>query len=464
MERCGKPGASFVSIRKAPPGSCWNRERSRCARLPHGASGADPPSTGRIGLRLRGLADDRRLFPHLSAECGEDVHLLAGPSSRPLSLAIQTWELADLPDRSQRIRCRLARIVSSRGARIDIDYLAALLHRHLSIVPLRTGMLETGLGLLGAPLPGAPVPAAYRLSRRDTRPASARKLLSAQAFAMRANTAGTRHDRDIEYLHDLRVATRRARFLVRLYGDVLGTERSTVLRSELAWIGGLLGTVRDLDVFLQNLPARLREVEALAEAAAEVSRASHASREAAFASLAAALDSGRYRALLAALAAPIPDASAAAPDSLEAPVGLADFAGRQIHKAVQRLTRLGLEIARGSGQGSEPAPRELHRARILFKRLRYTCEFFSPLFAKDLRGAIRGLVAYQDCLGAHQDAVTALRLLEQIAKERGAGESRRTRRAPLRGRADAASEEDSGAGADHLRRHVEGVSPPCAPH
>src|SRR5208337_559682 len=60
---------------------------------------------------------------------------------------------------------------------------------------------------------------------------------------------------------------------------------------------------------------------------------------------------------------------------------------------------------------------ELHRIRILFKRLRYMCEFFRPLLGEEATGLIGSFVGFQDCLGLHQDAATALHMLAGFLAE-----------------------------------------------
>jgi CHAD domain-containing protein len=67
-------------------------------------------------------------------------------------------------------------------------------------------------------------------------------------------------------------------------------------------------------------------------------------------------------------------------------------------------------------KGEDPAlsADALHRLRIDFKQLRYTCEFFLDVFRVESRSALRRIVAFQDCLGAHQDAVVAMQLVEQL--------------------------------------------------
>ena len=65
-----------------------------------------------------------------------------------------------------------------------------------------------------------------------------------------------------------------------------------------------------------------------------------------------------------------------------------------------------------------PEAKDLHELRILFKGLRYTCEFFIELLTEDERKLIRALVELQDCLGEHQDAVVAQAELEKLTEQR----------------------------------------------
>lgn len=142
--RDGALRAAGLELRLHAEGARWQLlDRGMVSAQRKAADSTDDvPGAGRLGLRLRALAGGRPLLSQLSAACTETVHLLSGPSSRPMSLSVQEWEFSDLPERNHRVRCRVARIVSSRGARVDIDYLAALLHRHLSLVPTRTGIFD----------------------------------------------------------------------------------------------------------------------------------------------------------------------------------------------------------------------------------------------------------------------------------------------------------------------------------
>jgi hypothetical protein len=98
-------------------------------------------------------------------------------------------------------------------------------------------------------------------------------------------------------------------------------------------------------------------------------------------------------------------------------IPVAGAAPALIRKAQKRVLRLGRSI------GPDSPAADLHRLRILFKRLRYACEFFREAFVDPVSGAdplaeyIQAMVRFQDCLGEHQDAVMAMARIQELAKE-----------------------------------------------
>jgi CHAD domain-containing protein len=275
---------------------------------------------------------------------------------------------------------------------------------------------RVALLMLNLSEPGAPLPDFLRMRRDDTLAVAARKVLGQQAVKMRANIAGTMEDEDPEYLHDLRVATRRLRSALRLFSTALGPRRADALRRDLGWVAQRLGTVRDLDVFILNLreqAQRLGEADAIAALlTAELVRRRQPAREA----VVAALTSRRFQSLirrLDALSSPSPPRSH--PGTHTVPV--AEIGPAFLEKAQKRVLRLGRTV------GPTTPAADLHRLRILCKRLRYACEFFREAFGDPASGAdpmadyIRTMVRFQDCLGEHQDAVTAIGRIQDLARE-----------------------------------------------
>jgi len=101
-------------------------------------------------------------------------------------------------------------------------------------------------------------PAVPRRSARPLRQLSA--MLQAQYREILVNDPGTRLGTDPEHLHRHRVAIRRLRALLRAGAPLLERAWVKELRSELAWAGGALGEVRDLDVLLEHLHADAAEL------------------------------------------------------------------------------------------------------------------------------------------------------------------------------------------------------------
>jgi triphosphatase len=227
---------------------------------------------------------------------------------------------------------------------------------------------------------------------------------------MTANEAGCTIGADAEYLHQMRVAVRRLRTALRLFSDHLDAEKMSVLGEELRWLGGALGTTRDLDVFLDETlppvlaawpdrPGLLRLRETIV-----------AQREVAMATSRAAIRSARYQRLLLDIGAWL---VAMTRPTLQphTVIGLAEFARevlkRQRKQLIQRAHRL-LQLS----------AEERHRVRISGKRLRYAAEFLTSLFPeKRCRAYIDELANLQSILGVLNDAATTKTLLSQVTDD-----------------------------------------------
>ena len=250
------------------------------------------------------------------------------------------------------------------------------------------------------------------LEERSAPSADARAIDRVRARIQEQYTELLRHDPgvrvgdDPEDLHDLRVAARRLRALLRAADVLLVPEWSQPLRDELKWLGGELGPARDLDVLLEHLRA---EAAALGEdeaAFAEVLQKLEAQRADARDRLLAALASDRYHALLEAL-----DAASRAPHAraLDAPLDeLAAAEFKRLAKAVKRL-------------GDDPTDEALHNVRIKGKRARYAAELAEPVVGEPAARVVARAKSFQDVVGDHQDAVVAEERLRALVPELGSG-------------------------------------------
>ena len=230
-----------------------------------------------------------------------------------------------------------------------------------------------------------------------------RAMLAAQRLKIVENEEGTRAGTDPEHLHDMRVATRRARAALRTGSGLLEPEQEEKLRTEFAWLGGVLGAVRDLDVLTARLKEESEALDPEEQAAVKaVFGRLAAERRTARTSLTRALKSARYRKLLAEL-----DSAVAGGPVANGHAQLDKRAKKEFGRLVKTMREL----------GAEPSDEELHRARKLGKRARYATELATPQAAKPTKKFMARARAFQDVTGEHQDAAVAVEKLKELSAD-----------------------------------------------
>ncbi|MEO6025144.1 MAG: CHAD domain-containing protein [Burkholderiales bacterium] len=241
------------------------------------------------------------------------------------------------------------------------------------------------------------------------------EIASACLDQLTANEAGVELGQDPEFVHQMRVATRRLRTAVRLFDQHIGSEQLAAIDTELKWLGSQLGVTRDYDVFLsETLPpicatypnhtelAQLRiDMEALRQQAQTAS--------------CAAIQSRRYQQLLMATGAELVNLSQSpnANATTKHTESILDFAQVKLGKQHQRIKQCAKHLV---SLGAE----QRHGVRILGKRLRYAGEFYTSLFpAKHAKPYLHHLANLQSVLGALNDGATAMTILSQMHKPAG---------------------------------------------
>jgi CHAD domain-containing protein len=220
-------------------------------------------------------------------------------------------------------------------------------------------------------------------------------ILTALLDTAEANVRGTIRDIDTEFLHDLRVAIRRTRSVLKLAGRTLPGDLAARYRPEFRWLGELTAPTRDLDVYLlgfDDMTAGL--VAATGAELAPFRQYLVRARGAAHRELARGLRSARF----ARLTGQWRTALAEVRPTRKRPA-VAQLAGQRIAAAQRRALRAGQRITAVS------AAEDLHDLRKDCKELRYLVEMFGSLYDPAQRWqAVRELKALQDCLGEFQDA------------------------------------------------------------
>jgi CHAD domain-containing protein len=246
-------------------------------------------------------------------------------------------------------------------------------------------------------------PKLFRVLDLEPRPAATtpfgalRARLRTQLDEILANDPGTRLGTNPESLHDMRVAVRRARALLRAGAPLIDTD-TQVLALELKWIGRILGDVRDLDVLLARLRGEAASLDPVdRKAAGRLLRSLERQRTQTRRTMLKALDGRRYADLLDGF----DDALAALAPAATGEVTLDILAKRQLKK-LRRAVR---------AAGDDPADDVLHDLRKRGKRARY---------AYELAGAdavVKRAKAFQDVLGEHQDSTVAEERLRTLSHD-----------------------------------------------
>ena len=233
-----------------------------------------------------------------------------------------------------------------------------------------------------------------------------RHAIATAVASLLRHDPGVRLGDDLEDVHRARVATRRLRSQLRTFRPLLDPAWANALRDQLRWLADGLGTVRDKQVMSQRMRSRAASLPpddgaAVAELADDLWGESEEARG----RLVLDMRSDRYLDLVDRLVeasrspALTPDAQQPASTVLPS---LAKRDWKRLRRGVAKLP-------------STPDDPELHRIRILAKRLRYASEAAKDVVGKPATRLATAATNLQDVLGDHQDSVTARAWLRDAA-------------------------------------------------
>src|SRR5215471_10934883 len=221
-------------------------------------------------------------------------------------------------------------------------------------------------------------------------------LLREQLREIERHDPGTRLGRDPESLHDMRVAVRRLRALLRA-GKELTAADTAELDARLKELGRVLGEVRDLDVLLEHLEGEAAELggeDAKWARLLLVGLRNERSRKRR--RLLTALRSEKYLWLLEDTSRTIEELE---PSGAETTLDeLTERGFDKLSKTIRKLP-------------AEPDDEQLHAVRKKGKRARYAAELAGR------KAYVKRAKRLQDVLGEHQDAVVAAGRLRELAAE-----------------------------------------------
>lgn len=237
-------------------------------------------------------------------------------------------------------------------------------------------------------------------------------IILRQLSAMVDEMEGVKKAEDIEAVHRMRVATRRLRSALPIFGPFLAPRRHENWRKRIRAITRALGAARDTDVQIEHLTELVSRLTPPERAGVRrlLLRLRQRRRE-------------MQKDVLKALRRLEKDDLVAEITQKLAPFEIyknqLDLNDPPLRKlaAEQIQARLDEFLAFEPYTNRPECVSELHAMRIAGKHLRYTLEFFAPLFEDELKPFIKSLRQCQDLLGAIHDADVWIAYLPQFIEE-----------------------------------------------
>ena len=231
--------------------------------------------------------------------------------------------------------------------------------------------------------------------------------------SMLANQEGLLADWDMEFLHDFRVAIRRARSAASQLKDVFPPIAVEDLRRELRWLGRKTGPARDMDVYLFRIPGYRESLPEGADKDLEpLVRLLREKKKKELGMLRRCLRSARHRRLVKDWAVFIDGRKLGEDPGPEAHRPIAAVASERIWQAFEKVIRKGGDI------GPQTPAKALHRLRLDCKKLRYLISFFRSLYpAEELDSITQELKSLQKHLGEFNDLQVQQEALRRFAEE-----------------------------------------------
>ena len=387
--REGRRGA--MSIRLEDPGQP-SISAPLDAAEPDRILAADLPG-GVLGDRLRPAISERALIPRARLRTRE--HPLRVCNRDGKTVVRMALEEPTVPQRGgpPHPLGRRLKVIPVLGYDREMDQVAGALSRRLARA--EKSLAEEALSAAGVPPSGAGgINVPLRPDMRADRASSA--ICRRLAEVVDTNRPGVLADIDPEFLHDLRVAVRRSRSVLKEMRKVFPPGDLATARDDLRWIQEITGPTRDLDVLLHEWPSMVEPVPASMSGDLQpLVELLRREREEAFAAMRRHLRSKRF---------------ATTWDRWKAVIALSRFdgpeAGREIGgMAAGRIVSVYRSMVKMGGAIDDSSPAtDLHDLRKRGKELRYLLELFGGMWpaerVKPLVSALKGL---QDVLGYYQD-------------------------------------------------------------
>jgi triphosphatase len=298
----------------------------------------------------------------------------------------------------------------SNGAEEALGQVSRAVEEQLGIRPALETKLVAAVRAKGERLP-EPAEMRHALSPADRLLDVAHKTFTRHFSRLIWSEPGTRLGVDPEYLHDMRVAARRLRTSLEVLAYGFPEAVREEFETDLRWLGGRLGRVRDLDVMVDRLLGMSREAAPFERPALRIfAQALSIRRTRRRMRLVERLDSERYLSFVAKARGWVeagPPAAVLVPEAVMA-----------AYTAAPRIVGRWMDLMNAAFEKAYRTMEieDIHALRIAAKRARYSHEYFADLEGPAAMRRAKRIASLQDYLGKHLDTAILARRLRRYTR------------------------------------------------
>ena len=416
--RVRKNGRQFVqTVKDASTGALASERDEHECKIDSAAPDLESVPDTETRLQLQTIADGSTVEPIVETQIRRTIRTLKTASGEHIELALDSGEIRTLANGRSAIPVSEIELELKHGSPIALYQAARKLCHAAPLMITTESKVERGLRAIEDRDVGTHKAGRMELDPECAAEEAFRATLNHCLRHIARNTGAIADARDPEGVHQMRVALRRLRAALSAFGDGFRVPALDELRERAKILADVFGETRELDVFALELLAPIEQLTnkpglpqlrlALDEIRRECwDRAADLVRSDEFTGFvldfAMAIESRVWRegATSDKFEEFLRPARGLAAESLE----------KSLKKAIRRAKRL-----------ADLDTDQRHRLRIELKRLRYTAEFFAPLFAsKAVTPFLERLSKLQDLFGTMNDAATAEHILRRINEHAGA--------------------------------------------
>jgi triphosphatase len=410
------PEGFVQTVKDSGDGALANARAEFESKVPNGEPDLGAVPDERTRALLQGIAGGDRLLPVVETEIKRATRALKTESGDEIELAFDEGEIRPLKSGHPIVPVSELEIELKHGSTLSLYEAARDLSLRAGLMIAIESKAERGLrALQGRPIAVSKAGRVELLPDCTAEDAFRITLLHCLQHIAR-NVPVVAEMRDAEGVHQIRVGLRRLRAALSAFGDAFRVRAIESLRARAKTLADVFGETRDLDVFSTELLKPVEEASrrpGLAELRLRFEELHRHSWDNTVKLVHSDDLTGFLIDLGAAVEARVWRETAGADELREFERPAREIActalDRHLKKACKRarhLSRLGIA--------------ERHRLRIALKKLRYSAEFFAPLFAADpVASFLRRLSKLQDLFGALNDAATAEAILHRLTEHAG---------------------------------------------